>query len=365
MASGNSAEAAVASWPRPVLAFWRSALRPYEPAMLIVLVYFLAAQILAASRGDTLSVGIVGYAQQLGLIFPILICIWLVAQFVRMAVVERPERPISAFGQLLKRLVLHPQRWANALFFLSTIMLLSTAFSYFKAQIPALMPFSWDIAFDRADVLLHGGKRPWELLQPVLGHPLASMLVNVAYNGWFFAMIGVWLLLAFTLHEKAPRQQFLLAFIMTWIVGGTVLAIVFSSAGPCYFGKIVAGADPYRALLDYLVSANAGSHTIWALDTQAMLWQGYLSNGEELAGISAMPSMHVATATLFIPLALRMAPRLAWLAVVFFLMILIGSVHLAWHYAVDGYLGASIALGCWWISGKLVGHHDKAACEPA
>ena len=363
MASGASAALAVR--PRSAFAFWQKALRPYEPVLLIVLVYFLTAQILAASRGDALAVGIVGYAQQLGLIFPILICVWLVAQFVRMAVIEKPEKPISAFVQLLKRLVLRPQRWTNALFFLSTIMLLSTAFSYFKAQIPTLMPFSWDPAFDRLDVVMHGGARPWELLQPVLGHPLISMLINAAYNAWFFAMIGVWLLLAFTLHEKAPRQQFLLAFALTWIVGGTALAIMFSSAGPCYFGKIVTGTDPYRALLDYLVSANAGSHTIWALDTQAMLWQGYLSNGEELAGISAMPSMHVATATLFIPLARRMAPRLTWLAVLFLLTILVGSVHLAWHYAVDGYLGAAIALGAWRLSGKLVGHHDKAACEPA
>jgi hypothetical protein len=43
------------------------------------------------------------------------------------------------------------------------------------------------------DVRLHGGERPWELLQPVFGSPLASFAINFVYNIWFFAMIGVWL----------------------------------------------------------------------------------------------------------------------------------------------------------------------------
>jgi hypothetical protein len=29
-------------------------------------------------------------------------------------------------------------------------------------------------------------------------------------------------------------------------------------------------------------------------------------------------------------------------------------VHLAWHYAVDGYAGIAIAATCWWLAGKLV-----------
>jgi hypothetical protein len=34
-------------------------------------------------------------------------------------------------------------------------------------------------------------------------------------------------------------------------------------------------------------------------------------------------------------------------------LILVGSVHLAWHYAVDSYAGILIAVLSWWIAGQL------------
>jgi hypothetical protein len=34
-------------------------------------------------------------------------------------------------------------------------------------------------------------------------------------------------------------------------------------------------------------------------------------------------------------------------------LIQVGSVVLAWHYAVDGYLGAVLAIVCWRVAGTL------------
>jgi hypothetical protein len=38
---------------------------------------------------------------------------------------------------------------------------------------------------------------------------------------------------------------------------------------------------------------------------------------------------------------------------VYALIVMIGSVHLGWHYAVDGYLGAAGMLVLWWGLGKI------------
>mgnify|MGYP003410990741 CR=1 FL=1 len=34
-------------------------------------------------------------------------------------------------------------------------------------------------------------------------------------------------------------------------------------------------------------------------------------------------------------------------------VILLGSVHTGWHYAVDGYAGIALAAACWWICGPV------------
>ena len=72
-------------------------------------------------------------------------------------------------------------------------------------------------------------------------------------------------------------------------------------------------------------------------------------------GISAMPSMHVGTSVLFAILGFSAGKKwLGYLMSVFAFLIFIGSIHLGWHYAIDGYAGAAIAVACWWISGKIV-----------
>jgi PAP2 superfamily len=71
--------------------------------------------------------------------------------------------------------------------------------------------------------------------------------------------------------------------------------------------------------------------------------------------------MHVGTSVVFVCLGFASGQRwLAWLLSAFAGFIMIGSVHLGWHYAIDGYLGAAIALLSWWFSGKLV-DWDRAA----
>ena len=80
-----------------------------------------------------------------------------------------------------------------------------------------------------------------------------------------------------------------------------------------------------------------------------MLWDAYgAGHGVRLgSGISAMPSMHVASSVLFFLLARRVGRAAGWAFGIFALLIFVGSVHLAWHYALDGYVGAAGALLLW------------------
>jgi hypothetical protein len=93
-----------------------------------------------------------------------------------------------------------------------------------------------------------------------------------------------------------------------------------------------------------------------ALELQNTLWQGYLNGSTGLAsGISAMPSMHVAMPALFavsIWHRSRVVSMLFWL---FTLGILVGSVHLGWHYALDGYASILLTFPIWWGAGTVTG----------
>jgi membrane-associated phospholipid phosphatase len=143
-----------------------------------------------------------------------------------------------------------------------------------------------------------------------------------------------------------------------------LLGTFFSSAGPCFYNFVVAGENPYADLMASLKLANE-SYTIWAVPTQDTLWQSHLRGHGDVEGISAMPSMHVGTAVLFLLTARASGVRwFKWFTTVFALAIFFGSIMLGWHYAVDGYAGALIALLCWWASGKYLRHRFPEGQTP-
>jgi hypothetical protein len=94
--------------------------------------------------------------------------------------------------------------------------------------------------------------------------------------------------------------------------------------------------------MDYLHAANEVG-VVWAVKVQDGLWQAHLAGTYDLGrGISAMPSIHVSAAVLFALLAWRVDRRLGIAFTIYAAVIMIGSVHLAWHYAIDGYLSVAL-----------------------
>jgi membrane-associated phospholipid phosphatase len=140
---------------------------------------------------------------------------------------------------------------------------------------------------------------------------------------------------------------------------GSLLATLLSSGGPVYFGRLTGLPDPYVPLMDYLQAAGEVS-VVWALKVHDALWQSHMTGAYDFgSGISAMPSIHVATAVLFALLGWRVDRRLGIAFTVFAAVIMIGSVHLAWHYAVDGYLSAVLTVLIWRFCGWWVGREES------
>ena len=76
-------------------------------------------------------------------------------------------------------------------------------------------------------------------------------------------------------------------------------------------------------------------------------------------GISAMPSMHITLAFLLVFAAWHMNRLLGVGVTIYALIIWFGSVHLAWHYFVDGLVGLIALCVIWAICGRAMGLYDN------
>jgi hypothetical protein len=228
-----------------------------------------------------------------------------------------------------------------------------------KGMIPDLHPFALDRAFTDLDRLLHLGRLPWELLQPALGHPAVTRAIDVLYILWLPINAGVLVWQGWS--RRDVRSRFFLSYLLIYIVLGTAGAIALSSAGPCYYEAVTGRPSPYAPLMGYLAALDAEQPLI-ALRVQRTLWENY-ATGQNMpfVGISAMPSVHVAVAVLFALLGWRTSSWLGWIFTIYAGVILVGSVHLGWHYAVDGYVSIAGALAIWALVGVLPGRHRRAA----
>jgi hypothetical protein len=72
-----------------------------------------------------------------------------------------------------------------------------------------------------------------------------------------------------------------------------------------------------------------------------------------VSGISAFPSVHVAVAALYVFVGFAVHRLLGWAFLALLLGTLVGSVHLAWHYALDGYVAIVAVAALWVASGPL------------
>jgi hypothetical protein len=249
---------------------------------------------------------------------------------------------------------------ANAASTVLTFCLFVAGFAVLKGAIAVVSPFAWDVALSDLDRALHFGRLPHEWLGPLL-RPLPLVVLNVFYNLWFFLLMVGWLGAMIAIRRPGLRHQYLMAFMLTWFVGGFLVAGGFSSAGPCFYARIGLG-DLYAPLMAKLHAAGA-EQGLWAVNTQNMLWDGFTGERPGSAGISAFPSMHVASATLFVLAARHLGWAVFVAALGFWATILVGSVALGWHYAVDGYSATLIAILVWRFAG-VYGRATGVAAAP-
>jgi hypothetical protein len=329
----------------------------------IVAAYYVGFLALLRLYPDVIPTGflvsVIGFAM-LSAVF-IILCVFIL-RFYHIATRVKPERPIPALLKDIKQFLTDKKRLANGIPMVLVVMVFMYVFSNIKAAIPILNPLAWDTYFAQLDSTLHFGTQPWVWLQPLLGYAPVTYLININYNFWFLATWIMWVHFAFADKPSELRTRFFLSFFAMWAFIGGALAVWFSSAGPCFYGRLGFTPDPYAKLMAYLRGVNEVL-PIWALPVQDELWRGYTDNSIIVRGISAMPSMHNASALLYALAGYQVSRFAGRLLSVHAILIFIGSIHLGWHYAVDSYLAWALTLVIWFAMAPVSRWWHRTAAQ--
>jgi hypothetical protein len=355
MEASSMTAAESAARPRPLDFAWR-AIRPDVPFHLLVGAFILAALVLHVALGYPRELDL-NVSWELLAIRSLIYAVPAIVAALAWGMIRRGRslRSARTWRDALGRFF-EPSRTLAFVLVLFVLPPFMSVFTSFKASIPGVHPFRFDVAFMEIDRVLHLGQHPWVLLHGVLGSPPVTAFVDLTYSLWFAV---VWLTVIWQVwhgsYFSGARSQFLLSLAACWIVIGVGFATLLSSAGPVYYGAVTGAMDPFAALVDYLHLVDA-SRPLKAVWIQNVLWENYVAPGANQfgEGISAMPSMHVSMAVIMALAGFRVNRAVGWAYTAFALLILVGSVHLAWHYAIDGYLAAALTVAVWWASGRVV-----------
>jgi len=264
---------------------------------------------------------------------------------------KRPDSPIE---HLKQRYFGSRSRQVFALGapMLAVAIILLPFFSKMKSAIPLFNDYTWDAAFIEWDRAIFFGLDAWQVLQPVLGYPIITAFLALLYQLWFLLLYPGVMFFAFARIDHTVRRQFFLTYVLSWTLVGGAMATALASVGPCFVGPML-GDPTFDAQMAYLYAANE-QVPIMVLPVQEMLLDWYAEAEDGLgSGITAMPSMHCAIAFLYWIAMRRISAAWGAFFGVFFFITWVSSVHLAYHYAVDG-LVSLLAVAAIWAASQWI-----------
>jgi len=232
----------------------------------------------------------------------------------------------------------HPN-WSSVLPATFLVGIGASFFLPLKYAIPKLMPFWIDRPLALAERTVFTAD-PWLLLDRCLGW--AAVPMDRLYALWLPTQALV-LFLVILQPPSAAKSRALIAYVLAWFVLGVVAALLFSSAGPIFYDRLFGGAE-FHGLRETL-----HRHGAWLVLAESdKMWTSLASRRPGIvAGISAVPSIHVAVSVWMYLATRTLAPRGAGYVLAYAMAIWTASVQLGWHYVSDGLAGALGMLAIW------------------
>lgn len=310
-------------------------LRQMLPFHVFVLVHMAVVIGLVSWHADIATAAYRQYFEQLGSLYflglPAVLFVWKAVS----GIFRNPQAPLAWMTPPTPALLGHTAALA---IILAGLILFMGSFTTFKTLMPTFMGgFPYDRVQADLDAFLHGGD-PGPRLMAVLGHPdiLHALQWNYSIVWPAFAFIPFFFI---TLRAHGPtRLRYCLSLVLAWAILGNVIACLFLSAGPAFYGYVTGDVARFAEQLQVIDNSVVSM-------LQTYLWQNHSQGVIGLGtGISAFPSVHVGIAMMN-ALFLREINRIAGLlGFAYVVVILVSSTLFGWHYLIDGYVSIAVIL---------------------
>ena len=299
------------------------------PATTIVIVEYAIALLLGSSIGFHYSIPFTTYFISGMTIACVGITVWILILlgFYAREREQHPSRRLLAEGA---------PRFVAFLYGVVLFTLEMAVLMWLKVMLPIVSPFWADPLLANVDAAIFGTD-PWRLTHALLGW--AGPFIDRMYVTWGPVKF-LTLLFVFSRPEDRRKARAIVAYFMM-IAISAIGQYSLSSGGPVFYDRL--GFGPRFEELHFLP---------WVVTTSNYLWTSYLHAGGDMGGgISAMPSLHVAVAMWVAFVWRSYAPKLQAIGWLYFASILVGSVYLGWHYAMDAIAAVLIGLFAWSVAG--------------
>ena len=238
--------------------------------------------------------------------------------------------------------------WTNLFEFfriLAALKIVMTIYCIIKQAIPIINPVLYDDILWKIDKFIHFGFSPTLLSLKSLSATTVTSFIDSTYILWYFFKIPFLITFIWFVDQK-KRNHFFSAYFLLWIVGG-LLAVLFPSVGPVYkYPGLFAGLD--------IPHASALQKQLWIHYNEILHHPEYF-RAFVYEGVAAFPSLHVAVIALFCIFSRELNKIFFIFMLCYTLIVQTGSVHLGWHYAIDGYFGMILAFFCYFVTEHRVG----------
>lgn len=238
---------------------------------------------------------------------------------------------------------------------LASITVTISCFTVYKAQVVGATGYHHDAALIALDRAIFLGTDPWRLTHQLFSTATSTALIDKFYHPAFLPMLLGYVVCVFSKSRPTLRYTYMTAYLAGFVLIGMISADILNSAGPAYDGQLYGDGQTFGPLKARLAKQAVEAGGLYSQIGQTYLFTAYQDQVVRLgSGISAMPSMHIVMAFLWVFAGFSVSKKLGMIVLPYGLFIWAASVHLGWHYFSDGIVGLAMLSVIWWVLVRLI-----------